>query len=82
MVTIEGTSQWTQGQIAALSDLQLARLNYDEMVGIVLVSGVPVRDIKRVCSLDGDTLVRLVHCARRFCRDQTKEPSRGRLASV
>jgi hypothetical protein len=71
MVTIVGNSQSTKGQIAALSDSQLARLNFDEMVEIVLVSGVPVRDFECVRTLEGDELMRLVHWARQFCRGQT-----------
>ena len=45
MVTIAGRSQWTREQIAALTNSQLASLNYDEMVEIVLASGVPFRAI-------------------------------------
>jgi hypothetical protein len=71
MVAIIGKSHWTKGQIAALSDSQLAYLNYDEMVEFVQVSGVPVRDIERVRSLEGDALMRLAHWAREFCRGQT-----------
>jgi len=70
MVTIVGKSPWTKVQIAALSNSQLAHLNYDEMVEIVLVSGVPVRDFERVRTMESDALVRLVHCARQFCRGQ------------
>jgi hypothetical protein len=71
MATIVEKSPRTKSQIAALNDSQLAQLNYDEMVGIVLESGIPVRDIESVRSLEGDTLVRLVHCARQFCRGHT-----------
>ena len=70
MVTIADKSQWTKGQIAALSNSQLARFNLDEMVEIVRVSGAPLGDFERLRTIDGDALVRLVHCARQFCRSQ------------
>ena len=46
MATMVGESQWTKSQIAALSDSHLARLNYDEMVQLVLVAGIPVRNVE------------------------------------
>ena len=70
MVTTIEKMQWTKGDIAALSDSQLARLNYDEMVDLVLYSGVPLRDSLRVRSMEGDALLRLVYWARQFCRGQ------------
>jgi hypothetical protein len=71
MATIVETSQWTKSQIAALNDSELARLTYDQMVDVVLVSGVQERDIQWVRSLEADVLVRLVHWSRRSCRGQT-----------
>jgi len=71
MVTIVGKSPWTNCQIAALSDSQLAHLNFDEMVEIVLASGVSVRDIKCVRTMESDALVRLLNWARQWCRCQT-----------
>jgi hypothetical protein len=70
MVTTIDRVQWTKGEIAALSDSQLARLNYDEMVDLVLYSGVPLRDSQRIRAMEGDALVRLVYWARQFCRNQ------------
>ena len=70
MVTAIEKIQWTKSDIAALSDSQLARLNYDEMVDLVLYSGVPLRDSQRVPAMEGDALMRLVHWARQFCRGQ------------
>jgi hypothetical protein len=67
MPTIVDKGHWTREQIAALEDRQLARLNYDELVEIVLASGVPVRDRQRVCTMESDALVRLAHVARRHC---------------
>jgi hypothetical protein len=63
MVTIVGERQWTKAQIASLSDSQLVHLNYDEMVRIVLMADVPVRNVERIQTMEGDTLVRLVHLA-------------------
>ena len=68
MVTIVGERQWTKAQIASLSDLQLVHLNYDEMVRIVLMADVPVRNVERIQTMEGDTLVRLVHLVRACCR--------------
>ncbi len=71
MVAIVEGGQWTKSQIASLSDLQLARMNYDEMVELVLVAGVPVNNIERIHTMEGDTLVRLVNWARVCCRRET-----------
>ena len=68
MATIVDKSQWTCEQIAALDDRHFSRLNYDELVELVLASGVPVRDSQRVRLLEGDALVRLAHAARRHCK--------------
>ncbi len=67
MATIVENSPWTRERIAALQDSQLARLNYDQLVEIVLASGVPLRDHQRVHQMEGDALVRLAHWARRHC---------------
>jgi hypothetical protein len=67
MATTVDKGHWTREQIAALDDRQLARLNYDELVEIVLASGVQVRDRQRVCTMESDALVRLAHVARRHC---------------
>jgi len=71
MATITSERHWTKGQIAALSFSQVARLNYDEMVQVVLDAGVPVRDVKCVHTMEGDTLMRLVHWSIQCCRRET-----------
>ena len=68
MMTIVGERKWTKAQIAGLSDSQLGHMNYDEMVRIVLMADVPVRNVERIQTMEGDTLVRLVHLAREGCR--------------
>jgi hypothetical protein len=68
MATIVRERQWTKAQIAALSDSQLGHLNYDEMVRIVLVAEVPVSNVERIQTMEGDTLARLVYWARASCR--------------
>jgi hypothetical protein len=68
MATIVRERRWSKAQIAALSDSQLAHLNYDEMVTIVLVAELPVRNVERIQTMEGDTLVRLVYSARAYCR--------------
>jgi hypothetical protein len=71
MIVIVGEGQWTKAQIAALSDSQLAHMNYDEMVELVLVAGVPVHNVERIHTMEGDTLMRLVNWARVCCRRET-----------
>ena len=68
MVTATETNAWTKERIAALDQAELARLNYDEMVEIVRASGIPLRDMHWVTTLESDVLVRLVHWARQSCR--------------
>jgi hypothetical protein len=75
MIVIVGEGQWTKAQIAALSDSQLAQLNYDEMVKLVLTAGVPVHNVERIDTMEGDTLVRLVNWARVCCRRETAQHS-------
>ena len=71
MIVIVGEGQWTKAQIAALSDSQLAHMNYDEMVKLVLVAGVPMHNVERIHTMEGDTLMRLVNWARVCCRRET-----------
>jgi hypothetical protein len=71
MATMVGESQWTKSKIATLSDSQLACLNYDEMVKLVLVAGIPVRNVECIRTMEGDTLVRLVNFARVCCRRES-----------
>jgi hypothetical protein len=73
MVTVVSTKEWSREQIAALSNSQLAHLNYDEMVEVVLASGVPVRDAQSVRTIESDALVRLVHWSCQFCRSQAAQ---------
>ena len=71
MASIVHEKHWTKAQIAALSFSQVARLNYDEMVEVVLDSGVPMRDLDCVRTLEGDTLMRHVHWAIQCCRRES-----------
>jgi hypothetical protein len=71
MLATVGQPQWTKAQIAALSDSQLAQMNYDEMVNLVLAAGVPVHNVERIRTMEGDTLTRLVNWARVCCRRET-----------
>jgi hypothetical protein len=68
MVAIVGELKWTKAKIAALNDSQLAHSNFDELVGIVLESGVPVHDLAHIHTMEGDTVVRLAYWARQVCR--------------
>ena len=65
-------ARWSREQIAELSDVQLFRHSYDEMIEMVLDSGVPIRDPSSLRSMEGDALVRLVFWARQFCRTQPR----------
>src|SRR4051812_10869229 len=67
MAAIVEKGHWTREQIAVLQDWQLARFNYDELVEIVLASGVLRRDGQRVSRMEGDALVRLAGFARQHC---------------
>jgi hypothetical protein len=73
MAMLVNTKQWSREQIAALSNSQLAHLNYDEMVEVVLTSGVPLRDAQSVRTMESDALVRLVHWSWQFCRSQAAQ---------
>ena len=77
MAAIIDKSPWTKEQIGALSNSQLARLNYDEMVEIVLLSGVPLRNAEGVDTMESDALVRLVHWARQYCRGHATTAQRS-----
>jgi hypothetical protein len=70
MATITRESHWTKRQIAALSFSQVARLNYDEMVQVVLDAGVPLRNVSRIDTMEGDLLMRHVHWAIECCRHE------------
>lgn len=59
---------WHKHDIAEMTNEQLARLNYDAMVEIVLASEMPVRDVERIRSFEGDTVSRLAWMAREHCR--------------
>jgi hypothetical protein len=71
MAVMVGERQWTKTQIAALSDSQLVRMNYDEMIKLVLVAGVAVHNVERIDTMDGDELVRLVNWVRQCCRRES-----------
>ncbi|HEX3998490.1 MAG TPA: hypothetical protein VHX65_08070 [Pirellulales bacterium] len=74
MATTLRARHWTRKEIAALSFSQVAELNYDEMIRLVLDSGVPFRDVKSLHTMDGDVLMRHVHWARQYCRRETTWP--------
>ena len=49
----------------------VARLNYDQMVTLVLEAGIPVRNAECIRTMEGDTLVRLVNFSRICCRRES-----------
>jgi hypothetical protein len=79
MAAIVDKSPWTKEQIGALSNSQLSHLNYDEMVEIVLLSGVPLRNVEGVYTMESDALVRLVHWARQYCRGHANMAERSKV---
>ena len=70
---IEGKDALHRSDIAAMSNDEISRLDYDAMVHIVLVSELPVRDVKRIGSFEGETIARLARMARDYCRSTTSE---------
>jgi hypothetical protein len=71
MPTIADEKHWTKGEIAALNFSQVAHLNYDQMVKVVLDSGVPVPNGECVHTMEGDTLMRHVNWAIQCCSRET-----------
>ena len=70
MTAIVGEKHWIKGEIAALSFSQVAGLNFDDMVAVVLAAGVPMPDLECIHTMDGDTLMRHVHWAIQCCRSE------------
>ena len=64
-----GEVRWQKADIAAMTNDEISRLNYDAMVDLVLASELPVRDVYRIRSFEGETISRLVHMARDYCRN-------------
>ena len=65
------TAALSRSEISQMTDEQLSRLNYDALVDVVLASNVPVRDVQRIHSFEGDTVFRLARMARRHCQEVT-----------
>ena len=61
--------------IAEMTNDQIAQLNYDEMIDVVLASQMPVRNVERIHSFEGETVYRLVYSARRHCRQAVEHAS-------
>ena len=68
---LSGTHSLSQSEIAAMTDEQLTRLNYDALVEVVLASNVPVNRVENIRSFEGDTICRLARKARNHCRRAT-----------
>lgn len=65
---LEGTDSLRKSDIARMSNDELSRLNYDTMVELVLASELPVQDVKRIRSFEGETVSHLARMARDYCR--------------
>jgi len=70
ITTSRAAVEISTGEIASLSIDEIESLHFDEMVEIVLASGMPVRDRQQLPMCEGDTIMRLVYMAREFCRRQ------------
>ena len=68
---VQGADSLRKSDIARLSNEELSRLNYDAMVELVLASELPVQDVKRIHSFEGETVSNLARLARDHCRKQT-----------
>lgn len=66
----ETTSEFSisKNRIASLTPREIAKLNFDEMVQVVISSEISVSHPERISEFEGDTLVRLVYTARSHCR--------------
>ena len=81
--TYQPASRPQPDQIAELTDDQLARLNYDEMVRVILASGMSVRNVERIHTFEGVTVLRLARCARNFCRkSHNRQPEAQRAPEL
>ena len=58
----------SKDEIASLTPARIARLSFEEMIEVVVASGISVHRLEQIRDFDGDTLVRLVYSARRHCR--------------
>ena len=59
-----------KADIARMSNDEISQLNYEAMVEIVLASEMPVRNIERIRTFEGETVSRLAWMARDHCRKQ------------
>ena len=59
-----------KADIARLSNDEISQLTYDAMVEIVLASEMPVRNVERIRTFEGETVSRLAWMARDHCRKQ------------
>ena len=55
-------------EIAQMSLEEMSHLTYDAMIDVVLASGLPVRNVERIRTFEGETVSRLAHMAREHCR--------------
>ena len=62
-----------KSDIARMSNDEISRLNYDAMVEIVLASELPVQNVNRIRSFEGETVSNLVRMARDHCRKSLAE---------
>ena len=54
--------------IAHFTDEQLGRLNFEEMIEVIFVSKMTVRNVESIHECEGDTIFRLAYRARDICR--------------
>lgn len=69
----QGTATLRKSDIARISNDELSQLNYDAMVELVLASELPVPDVNRIHSFEGETVSNLARMARDYCRENGNE---------
>ena len=69
---VQGKSRLQKSDIAGMSNDEIARLNYDAMIDVVLASELPVRDASRIRTFEGETVANLARMARDHCRDSVE----------
>ena len=57
-----------KSDIAKLSNEEIWRLDYEEMIDLVLASEMPVRNVESIRTFEGETVSRLAWMARNHCR--------------
>jgi len=66
--SVATSHDWEPRRIAELSDREIAGLNYEEMIQLVVSARGTDWEPPRLQEIDSDVLMRLVYAARAACR--------------